>query len=278
PTPASGRPEFVSMDSDRRRPRTPSRRADRKDQSGGRIPAVIEQPIWPHCDLTNETEAPLNWEQRLSITLAKRKWIGAVICCMVAVIVTLPLFISGFPIGSDAAKHYRWSTEFTKSLSDGALYPRWFPEANRGGGSPMPLYYPPLPFYIAAAFNLITGDMLTAISLACCLALALSGLTMYGFSRLTLTRPMSLMAAVLYMLIPYHILDLYQGAALSEFWSFAWIPLIFYFTYRTSEQPTLRAVSGLTLSYVLLLQTHVVSAFLISLTLPIFALLLTRDK
>lgn len=206
---------------------------------------MIEQPLRPHCDLTNEPEAPLNWEQRLSITLAKRKWIAVVICCMVAVIVTLPLFISGFPIGSDAAKHYRWSTEFTKSLSDGTLYPRWFPEANRGGGSPMPLYYPPLPFYIAAAFNLITGDMLTAISLACCLALALSGLTMYGFSRLTLSRPMSLMAAVLYMLIPYHILDLYQGAALSEFWSFAWVPLIFYFTYRIREQPTLRAVSGL---------------------------------
>ena len=239
---------------------------------------MIEQPLWPHGDLTNEAEAPLNWEQRLSITLAKRKWIAAVICCMVAVIVTLPLFISGFPVDGDAAKHYRWSTEFTKSLSDGALYPRLFPEANRGGGSPMPLYYPPLPFYIAAAFNVITGDMLTAISLGCCLALALSGLTMYGFSRLTLSRPMSLMAAILYMLMPYHILDLYQGAALSEFWSFALIPLIFYFTYRMSEETSLRTASGLTLSYVLLLQTHVVSAFLISLTLPVFALLLTRDK
>ncbi len=227
--------------------------------------------------INNETEAPLNWEQRLSITMAKRKWIAPVIFCMVALITTLPLFISGFPIGSDAAKHYRWSTEFTKSLSDGALYPRLFPEANRGGGSPMPLYYPPLPFYVAAAFNVIVGNMLTAISLSCCLALALSGLTMYGFSRLTLSRPISLIAAVFYMLIPYHILDLYQGAALSEFWSFAWIPLIFYFTYRISKEPDLRATSGLTLSYVLLLQTHVVSTFLISLILPVCALLLTRD-
>lgn len=225
----------------------------------------------------NETEMPLNWEQRLSITLARRKWIVVVACCIVAAIATLPLFVCGFPKGSDAVKHYRWSTEFTKSLSDGALYPRWFPEANRGGGSPMPLYYPPLPFYLAAAFNAAVGNMLTAISLSCYLALALSGLTMYGFSRLTLSRPTSLLAAMLYMLVPYHMLDLYVGSAISEFWSFAWIPLILYFTYRIIEEPGLRAATGLILSYTLLLQTHVVSGFLISVILPVFALLLTRD-
>ena len=141
----------------------------------------------------------------------------------------------------------------------------------------MPIYYPPLPFYVATAINAVTGNMLTALSLSCWLALALSGLTMYGFGRSSLSRPMSLLAAALYMLIPYHILDLYQGSALSEFWCFAWLPLIFYFTFRICEEPGLRATAGLTLSYALLLQTHVLGAFLISLALLVFALLLTRD-
>lgn len=225
----------------------------------------------------NAAEIPLNWEQQLSIILAKRKWIAVVICFAFAAIATLPLFIYGFPKGSDAVKHYRWSTDFAKSLNDGALYPRWLSEANRGAGSPLPLYYPPVPFYVAAAFNGIVGNMLTAISLSCWFALALSGLTMYSLSRLMLSRSMSLIATVFYMLIPYHILDLYQGSALSEFWSFAWVPLILYFTYRTSEEAGWRAVAGLAVSYTLLIQTHVVSTFLISLALSVFTLLLTRD-
>jgi hypothetical protein len=225
----------------------------------------------------NEAEAPLNWEQRLSIRLARRGWIAAAFCCVVAAIATLPLFTSGFPRGNDAIKHYRWSTEFATALKDGSLYPRWFPEANHGEGSPLPIYYPPVPFYVSAAFNVVVGNMLTAISLSCWFALALSGLTMYGLSRLALSRPASLVAAALYMLIPYHMLDLYLGSAISEFWSFAWVPLIFYFVYRVGEQDGWLALGGLALGYALLLQTHVPSAFLTSLALPIFALSLTRD-
>lgn len=225
----------------------------------------------------NEAEVPLNWEQRLSIIMAKRKWIAFAICCMVAAFATLPLFISGFPRGNDAIKHYRWSTEFATALKDGSLYPRWFPEANRGEGSPLPTYYPPVPFYISAAFNVFIGNMLTSISLSCWLALAISGLAMYSLSRLSLSRPLSLIAATFYMLLPYRILDLYLGSAISEFWSFAWVPLIFYFIYRVSERDGWFAIGGLALSYALLLQTHVPSAFLTSLTLPIFAVSLTRD-
>ena len=64
-------------------------------------------------------EQPLDWEQRVSVLLAKRRWIAGVVCCAVAAIATLPLFVSGFPKGDDAIKHYRWSTEFAEALSDG---------------------------------------------------------------------------------------------------------------------------------------------------------------
>ena len=223
------------------------------------------------------TEQPLNWEQRFSIKLAKRPWIVPVIFVALAAVVTIPLFAVGFPKGGDAVKHYRWSTEFEKALGDGAFYPRWFPEANHGSGSPLPIFYPPVPFYAAAAFNLIAGNMLTAISLSCWLALAISGMSMYGFSRLTLSRPISMIAGALYMLIPYHLLDLYLGSAISEFWSFAWVPLILGSIYRVSARESWLAVGSLALSYALLLQTHVPSAFLMSLCLPIFAFSLTRD-
>ena len=194
-----------------------------------------------------------------------------------ATVAMLPIFILGFPKVEDAGKHYRWTSEFNAALRDGALYPRWFPTANHNMGSPLPIYYPPVPFYIAAAFNLLTGNMLVAISLGCWLALALSGLTMYAFSRLSLARTLSLVAAVMYMFIPYHILDLYQGAALSEFWCFVWVPLLFYQIYRVCDESGWRSACWLAPTYALLLQTHVPSLYLTSMMLLVFSVSLTRD-
>jgi uncharacterized membrane protein len=189
----------------------------------------------------------------------------------------LPVFILGFPMVEDAGKHYRWTSDFNAALRDGALYPRWFPTTNHNMGSPLPIYYPPVPFYVAAAFNLVTGNMLVAISLSCWLALMLSGLTMYAFSRLSLSRAVSLVAAVMYMFIPYHILDLYSGAALSEFWCFVWVPLLFYLIYRVCDESGWRSDCWLALTYALLLQTHVPSLYLTSMMLPVFSVSLTRD-
>src|SRR6266581_4400441 len=98
---------------------------------------------------------------------------------VLAAILMLPAFVQGFPAGFDAVRHYRWTSEFIDALRDGAIYPRWLPSANNGQGSPVPLYYPPLPFYVASAFSLVAGNTLRAIVLSCWLALALSGLTMY---------------------------------------------------------------------------------------------------
>jgi uncharacterized membrane protein len=196
----------------------------------------------------------------------------------VATFAILPILTLGFPKVGDAIKHYRWTSEFNAALRDGALYPRWFPDANREMGSPLPIYYPPVPFYVAAAFNVLCGNMLLAISLSCWLALVLAGAGMYAFARLSLTRPASLVASVLYMLIPYHILDLYTGAALSEFWCFAWIPLLFYHIYRICDEGRWRSACWLALIYALLLQTHVPSLYLTSMMLAVFSIMLTRDR
>jgi hypothetical protein len=207
----------------------------------------------------------------------KSDLLSLILILIAATVAMLPIFTAGFPKVGDAIKHYRWSSQFNAALRDGSLYPRWFPDANHGMGSPLPIYYPPVPFYVAAAFNVVTGNMLVAISLGCWLALSLSGLAMYAFSRLSLTHAASLVAALVYMFIPYHVLDLYTGAALSEFWCFVWVPLLFYYIYRVCGESGWRSAGWLAVIYALLLQTHVPSLYLTSLMLPVFAVLLTRE-
>jgi uncharacterized membrane protein len=189
----------------------------------------------------------------------------------------IPIFVKGFPEGYDAVRHYRWTSQFIEALRDGAIYPRWLPAANDGQGSPVPLYYPPLPFYVAAGFSAVTGNTLQAISMSCWLALALSGLTMYGFSRSFLSSGLSFAAAAMYMLGPYHVVDLYQGSTVSEFWTFAWAPLLLEAVRRASTRPGLPPIAYLALAYALLVFTHVPLLLLISLTLVIYAALLTRN-
>jgi TM2 domain-containing membrane protein YozV len=189
----------------------------------------------------------------------------------------LPVFARGFPAGFDSVRHFRWTSQFIDALRDGAFYPRWLPTANDGQGSPVPLYYPPLPFYVAAGFSLVAGGTEQAMALGCWLALALSGVTMYAFARAFLSPMASLAAAVFYMAAPYHLLDLYQGAAVSEFWAFAWLPLVLLGVHRVSVGQGVQGVTPLALGYALLILTHVPVMFLTSLILSLYALLLTRN-
>jgi len=196
---------------------------------------------------------------------------------LLAVLIMLPVFIRGFPAGFDAVRHYRWTAHFIDAIRDGALYPRWLPTANNGLGSPVPLYYPPFPFYVSAAFGVVTKNILLGIELSCWLALALSGIGMFVLARPMMSSSASFVAAAIYMAAPYHLLDLYQGATVSEFWSLAWIPFLLDALRRVVAAPKQRAMGHLAFVYSMLLLTHVPVSFLVTLTLPVFALLLTRD-
>lgn len=195
---------------------------------------------------------------------------------LLATIVILPVFVKGFPSGFDAVRHYRWTTQFIDAIRDGAIYPRWLPAANESQGSPVPLYYPPLSFYVAAALSPLSGNTLRAIELSCWLALAFSGLTMYALSRSVLSAGLSLAAAALYMLAPYHLLDLYQGASPSEFWAFVWPPLLLLAINRVHRAAGLSGVGFLAVGYALMILTHVPVAFLTTLALAVYSLSLTR--
>src|SRR5215510_4759783 len=196
------------------------------------------------------------------------------IIVLMATVAFLPVILNGFPKGADIKHHYRWSFFFLQAIKNGYLYPRWLPEINRGYGSPVTLYYPPLSLYASAIFGSLF-DTLNSISLSCWLALVFSGLAMYRLSRVLLSSAQSLLAAGLYILAPYHTFDLYRGNSIAEYWSFAWIPLVFYATHRIASTRDLRPVVFLAFSYALLLLTDLPVSFAITLILPVFLIALS---
>jgi hypothetical protein len=239
----------------------------------------------PADDLSNNQEGDLTTNQSPGWLSAQENgystgnpYAAFFILLTLTTIIFIPVFRRGLPTGIDSDRHFRWAIQFSESLKEpGVFYPRWLASANNNQGSPVTLYYPPLSFYAVAFFKLFINDTQTALIWSCWLALLLSGFSMFVFARSFFSIRFSLLAAAFYLLAPYHLFDLFQGSSLAEFWSFVFVPLIFDATYRIVKTRSLKAVAYLALSYALSLFTHVPITFIVTLSLPIFALCLTRN-
>ncbi|MDO8347223.1 MAG: hypothetical protein Q7S85_04945 [Rugosibacter sp.] len=195
------------------------------------------------------------------------------------ILLTLPAGWSGFVIGHDTFSHLIMSRHFVDQLWAGDFYPRWLPEANAGLGSPVFQFYGPVPYYITALFRpLLSHDPegWHQLGLAAALAVIASGFTAHAWLRQLAGERAALVGAVLYMSAPYHLaVDLYQRFAFAELWGFVWMPLVMLCA-RASMRGGRGAVAGLSLSYALLIMTHLPTTLLFSWVPLAYALWLAR--
>lgn len=125
---------------------------------------------------------------------------------------------------SSVMDHFR-QLEFHRCFSDGALWPRWLPDAYYGYGSPLFSFYSPLPFYVTEAFILGGLAVHSAIKATFILSTILSGLTMYLFCRDFAGRSAAFLSGAAYMVVPYHLVDLFVRHAMGEHLAFVFVPL-----------------------------------------------------
>jgi len=191
-------------------------------------------------------------------------------CTVLTVIglaLTVPVISSGYIYGHDVSWHMIWGRLFAEQFGSGDLYPRWLMDANAGLGSPVFYFYPPLPSYVASLLKLLlpsTWSFWYPLGLSAALGLVISGLTAYLWLRKISTANAALFAAIVYMVLPYHLrIDLYQRFAFAEFWAFAWLPLILYFTHEITRGNR-KAIVGAAVSYALLVLTHPLTTLLFS--------------
>ncbi|HEY0097905.1 MAG TPA: 6-pyruvoyl-tetrahydropterin synthase-related protein [Pyrinomonadaceae bacterium] len=185
----------------------------------------------------------------------------------------LPLW-RGVPVRGDTVFHAMWYTHFSAQLLAGDLYPRWLINLNGGLGSPVFFFYAPLPYYITTLFAFVMpGGIYGTLHLGASAALAImaSGLTAYLWLKESADAKAASVAAVLYMLMPYHLaVDVYTRDAFGEVWAFVWMPLLLYFVRRTGGGSKF-APHGLALAYAALITTHLPSTLIFSLVPPCYA-------
>ena len=173
----------------------------------------------------------------------------------------VPLLAPGyFMRAHDAGHSLFWLVEFDAAIRDGFLYPRWAPDHALGFGYPLWIFYAPLAFYVAEFFHLIGFGIAAAIKMTWAVAFILSGVTMYRFARKLWGPGPGLIAGLLYVYAPYHLVNIYVRAALAEFFAFALFPWVLQSFWELLEEGGRRKLAIAGLSFGLVLLTHSVTA------------------
>lgn len=166
---------------------------------------------------------------------------------------TLPGYFWG---ANDARHHIYFLFEYNRSLADGIWWPRWSPDFAFGYGYPFFNIYGPLSHSLAALLLRTLGLSYTAaIESVFGLSILGSAATMYLFIRSWWGRSAAVISALVYVYVPYHLLNLYVRANLAESMAFVWLPLCLWTGRQSVRQPAWRWVVGLALSYAGLMLT-----------------------
>jgi hypothetical protein len=186
-----------------------------------------------------------------------------------------PLLTPAYFFNAHDAKHsVFFLVEFDQTFRDGYLWPRWSPDFSFGYGYPLFNLYAPLSFYGAQVLVLTGFGFTAAIKIMYILATIGAGLSMYGFVRRLYGTDAGLLAAVVYMYVPFHLVEIFVRSAYAEFVALAVIPLLFWAFTELVSSPSPRRVALAALAYGALALTHHTTFFTYTPLLMIYIIFL----
>ena len=147
-------------------------------------------------------------------------------------------------------------------FGDGQFLVRWVPDLRFGYGGPLFNFYPPFFYYLSCVLAFAGVDLIDAFNYTCILLWIGSGLTMYLYAKEFFGKYGAFIAAIAYVYVPYHIVDLYVRGAVAEFTAFPLFPLILWSFYKQARKPDLLYIVTGAVSLGLLLTSHNIMALI----------------
>jgi len=184
----------------------------------------------------------------------------------------LPVWINGVPQGNDLPQHFQFAVTVQDSMKAGDFYPAWMPNENRGYGGIGMRFYPPLPYYTVAIVEMAAGNWFDAARLVFWFWLALSGVGAYFWARERFGHSASFIGAVIYIVAPYHLNEIYNAFTYAEFAAVAFLPFCFLFVDRLARKAGWFNFFGLALSFAFLILSNLPITVMGSMALGVYCL------
>lgn len=250
---------------------------------------LTEQPIyrltrlfcWLFCFATADALLWLLFARTGERGAAHRRALRLPLCLLgITVLACLPLFSNYLYVGHDLDYHLQRITAMAAELSYGQFPVRLTTTTLNGYGYANPLCYcelflllPALLYNLWLPLRTCYQIYIFAVTLATCL------IAYFSFGRITESRRLGLLGALLYTLSCYRLVCVYTRAAAGEFTAMAFFPLVLAGLYGiyTRDKPRFVDWLPMSLGMAAMVQSHLLSCELTALLLILFCLLRLRE-
>ncbi len=185
-----------------------------------------------------------------------KKNIYLILLLIIGLFFLFPLFHPGFYLSHDGFAHVARFAAYFKSYMDGQFPARWAADLNSGYGTPLFIFFYPLPGFIAAAVHLIGFSFETAFKIVMGVSFILAPIFLFFWLKKQATEAIAFAVSLIYMMLPYRFLDTYVRGDIAEMLSFVFIPLIFMFIDKVLQKKRIMDVLIGSIFYALFIMAH----------------------
>ena len=171
---------------------------------------------------------------------ANKKLIVYILIFIMAVIVAIPLLNSNLAIyKDDGIQHICRLIGTYDSILEGQTFPVIMSDYCNGFGYSWNIFYSPFTSFFPLIFKFFTSSFTVCLKIFIFISIFLSGIYMQKFVKtVTKSDKMSIVSSLIYMVAPYHLVDIYIRCAIGEVVAFAFIPIIFLGLYNILNNNT----------------------------------------
>jgi hypothetical protein len=143
-------------------------------------------------------------------------------------------------------------SEMARAVLDGQIPPRYVGNLGYGFGYPLFNFYAPLAYYFGALVYLSGFSLIASTKIMVILGFITAGVSMYYAACGIWSKKASLVAAILYLLAPYHAVQVYVRGSVGELYAYALLPLILravlsMYSHKTERKTLVLGASALVL-------------------------------
>lgn len=183
-----------------------------------------------------------------------------------------PVLFVPFYASHDGEAHVARFAAYYKAYADGQFPARWAGDLNFGYGSPVFIFYYPLPGMLASIIHIFGISFESIFKILIFSGSVLSPVFFYLWIKKHIRIEAALLAGLLYGLAPYHFLNVYVRGDVAEVMAYVFAPLVFLFIDKVEKKVLSMPVIFSAVFYALLILSHNAVALMFSALLALYML------